>query len=357
MQVSPFSLVRAGIYIAALLAFWSIPCLMIVSQLLMDAKLMGKPFNAVSAFGGQLLRWWIWVPLTPTVVYLARRWPFEVGVLRRRLAQHGASALLAAVIAAGAWTVQAAWNYAGEERKYLNYFLFLPVSINWTFATYTAIVASTVALDSFRQRAVLRRQLSESRLLALSRQIQPHFLFNTLHTIAGLVRVERGADAVEMIAKLSDMLRDSLSDGQAQEVPLRKELISADLYLSVQQIRFSDRLEIRREVAPETLEAMVPNFLLQPLLENAISHGIGARSGAGVIEIRTLRAEEMLSIRVSNSGPPLAGGWRLKKESRVGLRNTCERLKQLYGGKASLMLENGPDDTVTASITLPWRDA
>ena len=357
MQVSPNRWVRAGIFTGALFIFWSIPCLLIASQLMIDAKLMDKAIDPLHAFSSQLLRWWIWVPMTPVIIHLARRFPFEAGRWPRPLMQHCLAALVAALIATAAWTLQAQWNANPKELKYVRFVLFLPVSINWTFATYTAIVASTMALDSFRLRARLQQQLTEARLLALSRQIQPHFLFNTLHTIAGLVRVQRGGDAVEMIARLSDMLRESLSNEQPQQVPLSRELVSADLYLSIQQIRFSDRLEIRRGLADESLNALVPNFLLQPLLENAITHGIAARAGAGFIEIRSMVEADVLAIRITNSGPPLSGGWNLHKQSRVGLRNTCERLEQLYAGEASLMLENGPGDTVTASIRLPWSRA
>ncbi len=186
-------------------------------------------------------------------------------------------------------------------------------------------------------------------------QLHPHFLFNTLHTIAGLVRSNERHSAINMIAGLSDLLRHALESAEEQEVPLREEVKFNELYLDIQKVRFSDRLTVRMEIDHETLDALVPNLLLQPLVENAIRHGISLSDSAGLIVVSSRRAGDMLHISVCDDGPGLQSGWRMEESEGIGLANTSERLKHLYGTEQRFDLRNSENGGVTASLSIPFR--
>jgi LytS/YehU family sensor histidine kinase len=307
---------------------------------------MHHPVSAGGIFLGQLMRWWIWIPITPVIVALTR----QVG---RRVVPH--LLLLAAVSAVTAvtWTAQALNNGDWQDQPLTTFQIIYPVSLNYALIGYTAIAGVTMAVDARRRSAELQKQLDQARLVALTRQLQPHFLFNTLHSIASLVRTGRGPEAVETIARLSALLRESLDAEQAPEVELGREIEASALYLDIQQTRFSDRMRVERHLAPETLSALVPRFILQPLLENAVSHGIAVVPEAGTVGIRSAHRGDRLVIEVSNSGPPLPRGWSIETSARVGLRNTLERLCQLYGALGTISLANTPGG-VTAEIAIPW---
>ena len=185
--------------------------------------------------------------------------------------------------------------------------------------------------------------MAQARLSALKAQLQPHFLFNTLNAIVVLVRQQKGQQAEETLARFSDLLRAVLADMDAQEVTLARELEYLRLYLSIEQLRFSDRLRVDIDVDPELLDAAVPHMALQPIVENAIRHGIGARASSGLIEIRAQRIVDHqgdhLHVSVRDDGP----GFREKCTSGglgLGLANTRARLKQLYGAEAELTTES-----------------
>jgi sensor histidine kinase YesM len=150
-------------------------------------------------------------------------------------------------------------------------------------------------------------------------------------------------------------LRHALESADEQEVPLREEVKFIELYLDIQQVRFSDRLTVRMEIAPETLDALVPNLILQPLVENAIRHGISPKDSAGSIIINTYRDDGMLIIRVCDDGPGLQSGWRMEESEGIGLANTSERLKHLYGTEHRFDLGNGATGGMIATIAIPFR--
>jgi two-component system LytT family sensor kinase len=158
-----------------------------------------------------------------------------------------------------------------------------------------------------------------------------------------------------MIAGLSDLLRRALENADEQEVPLREELNFIELYLDIQKARFSDRLKVRMEIAPETLDALVPNLILQPLVENAIRHGVSLNDSAGVIVINSYCDDDTLRISVSDDGPGLQSGWRMEESEGIGLANTSERLKHLYGTAHRFELRNGASGGMTAAIAIPFR--
>jgi sensor histidine kinase YesM len=201
----------------------------------------------------------------------------------------------------------------------------------------------------------LETQLAQAQLQALKMQLHPHFLFNTLHAISALIDDDvKGAR--RMIARLSELLRLTLDNVGQQEVSLRQELEALERYLEIEQIRFQDRLTVRLAVAPETLDARVPNLVLQPIVENAIRHGIAPRSSAGNIEIRAERRDGMIELQVIDDGPGLQPGNEEFKEG-VGLANTRARLRQLYGSDHRIEIKDADEGGLAVKLSIPFRQA
>jgi sensor histidine kinase YesM len=311
--------------------------------------------------------------LTPLIVWAGKRWPLERNQLARLLALHFLLSI--------AW---ACTRLALEAVFHLTWNEFWPIQppISFTseitllfiFGFHTAIVAYWVVLSiqsafrnyarfQEREQAALRAdlrasqletQIAQARLGALKAQLQPHFLFNTLNAIVVLVRQQKGKLAEETLGRFSDLLRAVLADMDAQEVTLARELEYLRLYLSIEQLRFSDRLRVDTTVDPSLLDAAVPHMALQPIVENAIRHGIGRRAGSGVIDIRAERAGGSLRIVVRDNGPGFgapgaAGGLNL------GLANTRARLRQLYGDAAGLSTADDPAGGAVVTLVLPFR--
>jgi len=204
----------------------------------------------------------------------------------------------------------------------------------------------------------LETQLAQAELQALKMQIHPHFLFNALHTVGTLVRTGRSALAVQVVGRLGDLLRRMLDGAATQEVPLREELEFARNYLDVEQARFSDRLRVTWTVEAGALDAAVPHLVLQPLLENAIRHGISAATAAGILIVGARCTNGTLHLTVRDDGPGLADESRRgAASSGVGLANTRLRLARLYGDRAGLEVLSEEDGGVTSHVFLPFRPA
>jgi two-component system, LytTR family, sensor kinase len=203
------------------------------------------------------------------------------------------------------------------------------------------------------ETARLNDQLSKAQLNALRRQIEPHFLFNTLNAIAGLVREERNEAAVSMIAELSDFLRRVVKDSDRQQVPLADELEFTRKYLDIQKVRFADRLEFSVDVPGELMSAQVPSLILQPMVENAVKHGIAKQVQGGAIRLAAVRSNGTLTLRIYNDGPSLPSGWEQDKTG-IGIPNVRTRLESLYGNAFELSLRN-QQGGVEASMSLPYR--
>jgi LytS/YehU family sensor histidine kinase len=201
----------------------------------------------------------------------------------------------------------------------------------------------------------LEARLTAARLEALRAQLNPHFLFNALNTIAMLVRREANADALRGIVGLSQLLRQMLDRRDAAEVVLGEELALVEHYLAIEQLRYRDRLEVRMDVAPEALGACVPSLLLQPLVENAVRHGIGSRNEAGWIRIVGRRRADRLRLEVRDNGPGFPPGWDPRSARGVGLTNTRERLLSLYAGDQQFELANAPSGGAVVAVTIPFH--
>ena len=318
----------------------------------------------------QLAVWWVWGCLTPTVLGLGRRVTGANATWLRGLLIHLPFSLLlpAAHVAASTELriLIQPFDVWSDTRSFLAQFnsemrsLFL-----FDFFVYWAVLGVGYAFDyreRYREResaaSELKAQLAQAQLEALKVQLHPHFLFNTLHTISGLVRGGERQPAVNMIAGLSELLRRALDSADEQEVPLGEEVKFVELYLDIQLVRFSDRLTVRTDIAPEALDAYVPNMILQPLVENAIRHGVSPCESPGTICISAYRAGRMLHVEVSDDGPGLQAGWRIGESGGIGLANTVERLKRLYGPDHRFELRNvvGAGGGVTASVVIPFRE-
>ena len=206
------------------------------------------------------------------------------------------------------------------------------------------------------QLAQLGEQLAQAQLSALRCQIEPHFLFNALNSIAGLIRERQSREAIATLVTLSDFLRRTISASNRQEVPLSEELDFVRQYLATQKVRFAERLQLSVDVPAELHDAAIPNLILQPLVENAIKHGIAKRQEGGSVRIAASSQDNRLHIRVSNDGPSLAPGWE-EVATGVGLTNVRARLKALYGDAASFVMRPRTPGGVEAAITVPLRTA
>jgi two-component system LytT family sensor kinase len=312
-----------------------------------------------------LLSWLPWALATPLIALLGRRYPpLHLRPLTTWLTHLGACA--------GISLISAAWS-AGLE-KLLNPYAIYPApplfirllsskfysGILSALILYAFILAIGYALDS-RERLTFQRietarlneQLSQAQLDALRRQIEPHFLFNTLNAIAGLVREKKSDDAVSMIAALSDFLRRTLEENNRQRVPLGEELEFLQKYLDIQKVRFADRLEVSLDVPSHLSLAQVPFLILQPVVENAIKHGIAKRAQGGAIRIAAFRSNGMLKLNVYNDGPSLPENWE-KTRPGIGITNMRTRLESLYGDSFELSLRNQGSTGVELSVSLPF---
>jgi two-component system, LytTR family, sensor kinase len=229
-----------------------------------------------------------------------------------------------------------------------------------TIVLYSMILAVSYVLDSHSrlayqqtETAKLNEQLSRAQLDALRRQIEPHFLFNTLNAIAGLVREKRNDDAVTMIAGLSDFLRRLFKDSTSQQASLGEEVEFAQKYLDIQKVRFVERLQFSVDVPRDLMLARVPTLILQLMVENAIKHGIAQRAQGGEIRIAASRSQDQLTLRVYNDGP--AARWE-KIEDGVGLSNMRTRLQSLYGNAFELKMQNQAPGGVEVSVSVPFKE-
>jgi two-component sensor histidine kinase len=242
----------------------------------------------------------------------------------------------------------------------------LPIDFHLNLIMYWLIVAGQHTASYYRRyrereretarlqlrASELQNQLGQARLDALTMQLRPHFLFNTLNAIVVLVRQQRTHEADQMLTNLSDLLRQSLAADQIQEVPLREEIELLKLYLDIEHVRFQDRLQVEMNFEAETLEAAVPCLLLQPLVENAVRHGIAKTASGGRVTLGSRRIGSMLEISVYNDGPAIT---RQAEGAGVGLSNTRARLRGLYQEQQSLAIETGRDGGVTATVSLPFH--
>jgi two-component system LytT family sensor kinase len=346
---------------------WAVPATIAALQSLAPAMYSERGVTTRDwiVAAAQLPRYMLWAPLTPLIFAAVRRFPFQRPGLARSIAIHACLALLCIAFVEALSTqfqsqvISALTNRpratSGRVILFQSFGSWLVIGL----VTYSAVVAIASALDyqrRLRDEAVrvarLERDLSDAQVQAIKMLVQPHFLFNTLHAVNVLIEKEPAA-ATRMVTRLGDLLRHTLSRAAVTEVPLRTELDVLRLYLEIEQTRFRDRLTVRIDAPAETLEALVPDLILQPLAENAIRHGIQSDTGAGSIEVAVSRAGAWLVIEVRDSGR----GPGDEVTDRIGLTTVRGRLARLYAEAHEFSLVAGPAGGSVARIRIPFRTA
>jgi signal transduction histidine kinase len=314
--------------------------------------------------------WYEFALLVPVIFWTCRRFRFERHSWFKSLAVHLCGGLLFAGIHAlmcAAADVLQGWVTAKPVIFEKSLRGILANRTHYNLAVYAVIVCGWHAWDyyrKFREREAhareLTAQLAQAQLQALRMQLNPHFLFNALNAVSSLMLTDVPA-ANKMLSRLGDLLRLALENNHQQEVSVRQEMEFLRRYLEVEQIRFGERLQLKMDIDPSTLDAAVPNLILQPLVENAVRYAIEPRETAGHIDIRSVRDNGHLVLQVSDHGPGPTPGTPGTAEGlapareHIGLSNTRERLRKLYGEKQQFHLTANPNGGVTARLSIPFR--
>lgn len=347
----------------AAIALWTIPAAVALGQIYIEQTLAGQVVDWPIALWTTLPNWVIWALLTPPVMMLAQRWaPGEAPVWQLAAVHLGGAALALGAHAVGnvaAFQIAglpAAWTFADISthytlRAHVNGIVYALIAVStWTW------MAHARQHEREMREVLLSRALAEAELAALRMQLRPHFLFNALHAVGSTVRKGESERAVSMLSRLADLLRLSLETDGADEVQLRRELDVAERYLDLESIRFQDRLTVDIDVDGALRNAMVPTWVLQPLVENAIKHGVSTRTEPSHVRIEAQRLGDKLRISVLDNGPGPNNPSAAVPSTGVGLVNTRGRLAAMYGSLARLQLKAGPDGVGTeAVVELPFR--
>ncbi len=320
-------------------------------------------------FVGWMAGMYVCAALTPALLWVGNRWPIE-----RRFTYAGlhlpfsvAFSILATMIEVPVLLLLGVYPAKTPPTIVTGIKIFLSWGIQGGVIRYWAVIVLQAVYRSQKQTKIreretfelkvqaseLAQQLATAQLSALKMQLQPHFLFNTLGAIIVLIQQQKTAQAEAMVEKLGDLLRLTLEDVEAQEVPLWRELEFLRLYLSIEQVRFEDRLQVRIVPAAELSDVLVPHMVLQPIVENAVRHGLGQSEEVVTIEVAASSNNGSLTLMVSDDGPGILSA--TPGHSGIGLTNTRNRLARLYGEKATLVIGPAVMQGVRVTITLPIR--
>jgi two-component system, LytTR family, sensor kinase len=350
-----------AVWLARWLAVWTAVAVVfgVQSALFLSAGGEVVPWTAVAAWAAS--EWYTWALLSPLVVVATRRFPLERGAWRTSIPVHLALSVVFGLLQAAlqAWMKHAGLGGDLRPRPFGVIFIaLLTAKAQINPLTYWIIAAVTTALD-LRRRArarelaasELRALLAQTQLQVLRTQLNPHFLFNALNTVSELIETEPRT-AIRMVARLGDFLRLTLKGSTAETVTLGSELALVDGYLDVERARFEARLHVRVDVAPEILSVEVPPLILQPLVENAVRHGVSRLAGPGHVALVGRRVDGELHVEVLDDGP----GWAPPEPGAegLGLANTQARLRHVYGGRASLDVEPRQGGGTCVRLRLPW---
>jgi two-component system, LytTR family, sensor kinase len=347
---------------AARYGIWLGIALFVSAQNMLVRVSRGSPIDLQWDVFHEFVYWSVWALFAQVIIRMVRRWPFDRGMGRGSLAPHLIAMLLIAPlqITTTYATHLAIIDLAGilPAGSAGSWFAAKGPGIVWGSFTgslyYWVIVGVYQAVLYRRLAARLGAELAQAQLDALRTQLQPHFLFNTLNSATVLTTTDP-ARANRVLLKLSELLRTTLDRAAPHEVPLRQELAQLEPYLEIQQIRFGPRLAIARELEPETLDALVPALVLQPLVENAVRHGIEPNPAGGKVTIRSRASDGTLHLEVRDTGsgrPADRNG-----PEGIGLANTRARLTRLYGAQHQLELAPTPTGGASVQIDIPLRRA
>jgi len=339
--------------------FWTLFGTLLAVHTYLSMLTHGHSFARILLF--EIVICLFWALATPLIAFLARRLP---------LVPFRWTSALAHLLAAGAFaSVSVAWHIwivvtlrPFDERTITTFGPHYLESLWQWFPSEVLIYCGTVgavyAFEFYRRSqeralrsAQLEREVAQARLDALSLQLQPHFLFNALHTVAGLIRGEEDKAAISTIAGLSDLLRYALDSSGTQDVKLSEEIEIVRRYLAIETLRYRERLQVTIDADVSSLDAAVPRLLLQPLVENAVRHGVAANANSSWLALKTRRDEDSLTIEVSNSAGIAVDG---EKGFGIGLANTRARLEQIYGSAHQISIRRLPD-RFELTLAIPWR--
>ena len=351
-------------------AVWAVLGVIYAAPIYVEVRAEQHGHTAWRIFTWGILTWVAWAPLTPAIIWLARKFSVVGDAWKRNLVPHLPAFLLMSTLHSAAATAVTLWvkpfDNMGDSPKefWPRFFSRITGSFGSDLLVYGAVIGVFYAFDYYRKyrereflASRLEAQLAQAQLDSLRMQLHPHFLFNTLNNIVGLVRDNKNSAAVSMLVGLSDLLRHTLEHSARHEVELREEINFIKLYLSIQEMRFSDRLRIELDIDPGTTKALVPNLILQPLTENALRHGVGRSADSGLVGISSAVEDGRLRLRVYDEGAGLPEDWQLKGSAGIGLANTAARLQQHYDDDHEFDIRNRDGGGVEVVIVMPFRTA
>lgn len=309
--------------------------------------------------------WLFWCGFTYLVIYLARRYPIEKNTLRKDSLRHLLIGIAcASILSIGDYLMSfPLYELFGLDKPNIKALIAsLGYKSPLNLFIYVAIVGCTTAYDYYtrfrqseRYSSNLEAKLAQAELQALKAQLQPHFLFNTHHSIISLMLKHRNDEAIKMLTQLSDLLRITLQNTNQQILPLKEELETLELYLGIQRIRFQDRLEVQIDIEPETQDAAVPYLLLQPIVENALKHGVEPLTGKGVVTIEAKRIENRLELIVTDNGPGIQENHTPINGNGFGIKTTRERLAQFFNDRHEFEVRSSPENGTAIRISIPFN--
>ena len=346
-------------------ALWTVIGMLFATQFYISSSRLGRPVSWWYAVNYALFDWYVFALLSLPVVAISKRFPVDRATWQVAIFLHllGSAIFSFCFIVLRAWVAQVQGWFTGQPAEFLDAFqLLLVKSFHFNLLIYWVILTVGHAFNYYREvqerelrTSELERHLAQARLQALQMQLNPHFLFNTLHAISALMHKDVEA-ADRMIARLSDLLRYALESTDAQEVSLRQELAFLERYLEIEQTRFGERLVVHKEIDSDALDARVPNLILQPLVENAIRHGIEPHAKHGEIRLSARLGQGQLRLEVRDNGGGLKKGTQSPREG-VGLSNTRARLAELYGTDCRFELSNADGGGFVVRLVIPCRVA
>ena len=342
-------------------ALWTLVGLAIASEIYLSSNFLGRSITWSEAISDSLEDWYTYGILSIPVVWVARRYPPELGTRWITASIHlGAALAFSLVYVLVRALVGKVDNLiAGDPATFAEVFKPLLVrTFPFNLLVYGVIISVSHALDYYSkyneqtvQTLELEKHLTEARLQALLHQLKPHFLFNTLNGIASLMHTDVDA-ADRMLVRLSELLRITMSQTGSPMTTLRDEIAFLERYLEIEKIRFRNRLKVVIEIDADAIDAQVPSLILQPMVENAMRHGVEPNTRTGLIELRGVRRDANLVLSVSDNGAGIPEGG-LKREG-IGVANTRARLTELYGDSQKFELVNRPEGGMCVRITIPF---